>query len=62
MKEAEMSANGHTLYHTSQDMIHPVDYGRHRASFLQVESRHDHLTLPDCLPDVAFCSDPFSGK
>ena len=27
MKEAEMSANGHTLYHTSQDMIHPETMG-----------------------------------
>jgi hypothetical protein len=26
MKEAEIGANGHPLYHTSQDVVHPVDY------------------------------------
>ena len=36
MKEAEIGANGHTLYHTRQDVVHPVDYGRHRASFLHI--------------------------
>jgi len=25
MKEAEIGANGHPLYHTSQDVVHPVD-------------------------------------
>ena len=52
MKEAEIGANGHTLYHMRQDAVHPVDYGRHRARSLQVEGRHDNLTLPDSLPDV----------
>ena len=52
MKEAEIGANRRTLYHMRQDTVHPVDYGRHRASSLQVAGRHDNLTLPDGLPDV----------
>jgi hypothetical protein len=62
MKEAEIGAHGHTLYHLRQDVVHPVNYGRHQASFLQVEGRHNNLTLPDYLPDVAFFSDQLSGK
>jgi hypothetical protein len=62
MKEAEMGPNGHRLNYTRQDGVHPVDYGRHRASSLQVEERYDNLTLPDSLPDVAFFSYQFSGK
>jgi hypothetical protein len=27
MQEAEIGANGHPLYHRSQDVVHPVDYG-----------------------------------
>jgi hypothetical protein len=62
MKEAEIGANRHPLYHMRQDAVHPVDYGGHRASSLQVEDRYDTLTLPDGLPDVAFSSDRLSGK
>ena len=61
-KEAEIGANRHTLSHRRQDAVHPVDDGRHRVSALQVESRHDHLTLPDGLPAVPGSSDQLSGK
>src|ERR671936_32041 len=60
MQEAEIGANRHTLDHTRQDGVHPVDEGRHRASSLQVEGKHDILTLPDGLPDVACSSDQLS--
>ena len=33
MQEAEIGANGHTLDHMRQDIVHPIDYRRHRASF-----------------------------
>ena len=62
MQEAEMGANGHTRYHTRQDVVHPADEGRPRASFLQGEGRHDHRTRPDGLPDVAFFSAQCRGK
>src|SRR5215510_11321473 len=35
---------------------------RDDGSSTQVEGRHDNLTLPHDLPDVAFFSDQFSGK
>ena len=61
-KEAAMGANGHTLDHTRQDIVPPVDYGRPRASFLPVEGSYDNLTLPDGLPDVASFAYQLSGK
>src|SRR4030095_4635375 len=51
-KEAEIGTNGHRLDYTRQDGVHSVDYGRHRASSLQVAERYDNPHLPHSLPTV----------